>query len=382
MSRLGAVVRFAALAVAVLFVWQFIDAGSASASGQRRFGSHVDIDDSNLPGLLAGGAEVAIKGHSIGKVVIFGADVQLDAAMDAGLDVVAGSVRVSGPTKGGAQLIGGQVRCDAPIEGGLTATASRIDIGANSKIAGAVNLTGAKVSFAGDAADPLSIVANDVEFNGHARGSLHMEGAHVHIGHEAVIDGDPEIFTYGQPEIDPGAKIAGHVNLRPLSETRAALADVMPDLFLLGSAMMAGLMFLWLGRGGAEGAIDELIDGPASSALWGLAAVVLLPIAALVLSLTIIGAPVGFLAILAMPLLLLLGYACAGLGLGEWFFNRLGEPRSAGLRALHLLAGLVCLGALGLIPWAGPVFLAIATLCGLGALLRTLHDRMRSTSVA
>jgi len=100
------------------------------------------------------------------------------------------------------------------------------------------------------------------------------------------------------------------------------------------------------------------------------------------LSLTIIGAPVGALAVLALPLLLLLGYSCAGLGLGEWFFNRLGEPRSSGLRALHLLVGLICLTVLGIIPWAGPALLVVATLCGLGALLRTLHDRMHSSGAA
>jgi len=38
---------------------------------------------------------------------------------------------------------------------------------------------------------------------------------------------------------------------------------------------------------------------------------------------------------------------------------------------------LIALGAVGLIPWAGPVLLALAALCGFGAVLRTLHDRMR-----
>jgi len=95
------------------------------------------------------------------------------------------------------------------------------------------------------------------------------------------------------------------------------------------------------------------------------------------LSLTFVGAPIGVLTLLALPMFLLLGYACAGLGLGEWFFNRLGEPRSAGMRALHLLVGLVALGAVGLIPWAGPAVLGVAAICGFGALLRMLNDRFR-----
>ena len=357
----------------------------AADGGLRRIGANIEVDDNAMTGLIAGGAEVKVKGRSSGRVVLFGADVQLDAEIADSLYVVAADARVSGAAKGDVELAAGQMIVNSMIDGDLTAVGSRIRIDKGTKIGGAAGLTGADVSFAGEAAGPVTIEASDVYFGGAARGPLRIEAPHVHIADGAVIDGDVEIYTVAEPQIDAGAKITGHVNRHSLSEisaTRALaaagpVARILPGLFLLGSALMAGLMFLWLGRGGAEGAIDELIDSPASSALWGLGAIVLLPIAALLLALTIIGAPVGALALLALPLLLLLGYACAGLGLGEWFFNRLGEPRSAGLRALHMLGGLVCLGLLGLIPWAGPLVPVIATLCGLGALLRTLHDRMR-----
>jgi len=290
--------------------------------------------------------------------------------------------------QGDAELVGSGVSTTSTFAGALTAIGSRIEIAKGSKLNGGASLTGAKVLYAGDATGSLAIEASDVEFSGSTKGPLRIEAPHIHFADGAVVDGDTEIFTVADPLIDSGAKINGHINRHSLSEVSAARAiaiagpmdQLMRGIFVLGSAMMAGLMFLWLGRGGAEGAIDELIDSPAASGLWGLAAVVLLPVAALLLSLTIIGMPVAALALMALPLFLLLGYACAGLGLGEWFFNRLGEPRSAGLRALHLLAGLICLGAIGLIPWVGVPLLVVATLCGLGAILRTLHDRTRSVS--
>ena len=356
----------------------------------RRFGANVEINDDAMTGLIAGGAEVNIKGHSSGRVALFGADVQLDADVADSLYMIGADVRASGTVKGETELIGGRVSAASAFDGNLTAIGSRVGITKGAKIGGAANITGAKVTFGGEAHGPLTIEASEVEFSGAARGPLRIESPHIHFANGAVVDGDAEIFSIADPVIDPGARITGHVNKHSLSEVSAARAFAaagpmgrfLPAIFLLGSAMMAGLMFLWLGRGGAEGAIDELIDSPASSGLWGLAALVLLPIAAVVLSLTIIGAPVGALAMLALPLLLLLGYASAGLGLGEWMFNRLGEPRSAGVRALHLLGGLIGLGAVGLIPWAGPVLLALASLCGFGAVLRTLHDRMRGAGAA
>ncbi len=286
---------------------------------------------------------------------------------------------------GDLSVYGSQVVVGSSVQGMLTGAASRVTVTSDSRIGGETSLSGGDVSFAGEANGLLTIEANSVEISGQVKGPLRIEATRVHFTDGARIDGDAEIYTVADPIIDKGARIKGKLNrlslprfsIERLQASSGPMAAVLPMLYLLGSALMAGLLFLWLGRGGVEGAIDELIDSPAASGGWGLAALVGLPIVVVLLSLTIIGAPIGALALLALPLFLLLGYACAGLGLGEWFFNRLGEPRSAGMRALHLLVGLAALGLVGLIPWAGPVVIAVAAICGFGAVLRMLNDRLR-----
>ncbi len=367
-----------------------LSAGRAEAAdGElRRIGAQIDINDNELAGLIAGGAEVKVKGRSSGRIWLLGADVQLDAEVLDSVYAAGANAKLMGKIQTDLHAFGSRVTIGSAIEGDLMATGSRLDVTKDAKVGGATTLTGSKVSFAGAATGPVSIDANDAEFAGSAKSGLRIEASRVHITDSAVIDGDADFYTSAEPIIDAGAKISGHVQRHSLAEVSALraleangpLSAILPALFLLGSALMAGLLLLWLGRGGAEGAIDELIDSPAASGLWGVAGLIVLPVAVTLLTLTIIGAPVGVLALLALPLFLLLGYACAGLGLGEWFFNRLGEPRSAGLRAFHLLAGLVCLGLLGLIPFAGSIVLVVAVLCGLGALLRTMHDRLRGTT--
>ena len=360
----------------------------AADGSLRRIGAQIDINDNSLTGLIAGGADVKVRGRSSGRVWLFGADVQLDAEVLDNVLTVGANTRLAGKVKSDVAVYGGRLAVASAIDGDLTAIGARIDVTKDAKVGGATSLTAAKVGFAGAAIGKISIDANEVEFSGSAKGPLRIEATRAHIADGAVIDGDADLYTVAEPVIDAGAKINGHLTRHSLSEisqmralaANSPFAALLPGLFLLGSALMAGLLFLWLGRGGAEGAIDELIDSPAASGLWGIASIIVLPIAVALLTFTIIGAPVGFLTLLALPLFLLLGYASAGLGLGEWVFNRLGEPRSAGLRALHLLAGLIVLGLAGLIPWAGPVILILATLCGLGALLRTMHDRMRATT--
>ncbi len=358
----------------------------AAEGNLRRIGAQVEIDDPELPGVMAAGAEVKVKGRSSGRIVLIGANVQLDADVAGDVYVAAANGRLTGKILGVLRVFGSQLQIASSVQGELTGMAARLIVTRDSQVTGETSLSGSEVTFAGESSGPLSIEATSAEISGVVKGPLRIEATRIHFADGARIDGDAEIYTIAEPVIDKGARINGHMTRHKLSEVSTLvasgpLAGFMPGLFLLGSALMAGLLFLWLGRGGAEGAIDELIDTPAASVGWGLGALLLLPIAVVLLSLTIIGAPIGALAVLALPLLLLLGYACAGLGLGEWFFNRLGEPRSAGLRALHLLAGLIVLGLLGLIPWAGPVILVIATVCGFGALLRMLNDRLRGKAV-
>ena len=62
-GRLG--LLFAVLMTAFLWVPALPSAAAADA-GLRRFGAQVDINDSTLAGLIAGGADVKVKGRSSG----------------------------------------------------------------------------------------------------------------------------------------------------------------------------------------------------------------------------------------------------------------------------------------------------------------------------
>ena len=357
----------------------------AAEQSLRRFGATVDIDDQSLPGVWAAGSDVSVKGRSSGRVVLAGANVLLDADVADDAYIAATSATIKGRILGGVRAYGSLVEFGGAVAGGVSARGSRIAIAPEAKLEGEVELEGSDILVAGEVVGPLRIEATTVEIAGTVKGPLRIEATRIKFADSARIEGDASIFTSAEPEIAPGAKISGKLTRESLAGTLQSrllgesgpMGRVLPGIILLGSGLMAGLLFLWLGRGGAEGAIDELIDSPLASGGWGLAALLLLPLAAAILGLTIIGLPVAALGLMALPLLLLLGYACAGLGLGEWFFNRLGEPRSAGMRAFHLLAGLLVLSLLSLVPWAGPVLIVFATVCGFGALLRMLGDRLR-----
>lgn len=355
----------------------------------RRFGAKVDITD-NLEGtLLAGGAKVTITGNVTGDVWVVGADVTIDQGTVGGLFATGSDVRVGGTIGSSATLIGSKILVRSKLAGDLRAYGSSIEIGPETRITGQANLHGAIITFAGESADRVIIEGDEVAFSGKTL-TLKIEGTKVRIGPGAVVEGNAEIYTIGEPEIDPTAQIKGQLKTMSLYESEGMrrylrgnpLGPLLVSLMIGGSALIAGLIFLWLGKGGVEHVIDELIDSPAGSGLWGLATLIAVPLAAAVLAFTIFGLPVGVLTLMALPLFLLLGLASSGFGIGEWLFNRLGDPSSPGHRAFHLMAGLLVLVLLSLIPYVGPVILALAVISGFGALLRVLRDRLRPRAVA
>jgi hypothetical protein len=90
---------------------------------------------------------------------------------------------------------------------------------------------------------------------------------------------------------------------------------------------------------------------------------VLTPIAAVLMMLTIIGIPLGFLLLLSMPLLCLWGYAMGAAGLGAAVLR----ITKKGGRVWALALGLLGLTLIAFIPVIGWIAGAGATLLGLGA---------------
>ena len=224
-----------------------------------------------------------------------------------------------------------------------------------------------KVTFAGAAAGPIEIVAPRVTI---ASGARLVAGA--------------SIYTIGEPVIEPGAVIDGKIAVHPIHDARgfappapgAFLGDLMLALGLAASGLVAGLLWLFAGRGSVERTIDNLVEHAGRSAVNGILTVVGIPALIALMVLTVIGIPFAAVLALAVPLLLLLAVAGAGYGIGEFLFNRLGEPRSPGARVLMLFAGLLVLGLVSLIPWAGPALVGAAVVVGLGALIAALRTQL------
>ena len=177
--------------------------------------------------------------------------------------------------------------------------------------------------------------------NGAVKGNLHAAGGHVLI--DAPVDGNASVAA-GTLELGPHARIGGKLRYRgdnleqdPTAQVANGIEqvsrhsghrDFMPFgrshhgwIWTAGLMLLAGI-FAALLPGYSGRMAEELRTRPWMSLLFGFIAFVCIPVASVMFMLTIIGIPLGILAILGYAALLLVGYVCTSVVTGGLVLDR------------------------------------------------------------
>jgi hypothetical protein len=250
----------------------------------------------------------------------------------------------------------------------------------------------------GDHADAVLVVQGNADIRGEVNTLVVIDGSANLVGAEA----ESVIAIRSQIEVGPGTVVTGEVmrldstvHQTGDAEITGGITDLAASLVAAGAVLAPALFLLWLGFGLATIAWALLVAGLAGRQLReatrvlardpiltffiGLGAIVLLPIVAILLMVTVIGAPLGVgLLIVAMPLLAFAGYLVAATWIGGWLTrNTTVLPADGDDRPfVPVLAGVLVLTLLGLIPVL-TIATAIATLVGFGAVLRVGFHTLR-----
>jgi hypothetical protein len=164
-------------------------------------------------------------------------------------------------------------------------------------------------------------------------------------------------------------------------KTTAVLA---PALILLWlgfalSTIVAALLLAALAARQVRDAGRLISTDPLGTGLIGFLGIIAIPVGAILLMVTVIGAPLGLAVLFAvLPMLAYAGYLTAAIWTGEWILRRTGPEREPDRPFLAAILGVVVLGALGLVPVLGLV-VTVAGLLGFGALIRLAFRTFRGT---
>jgi hypothetical protein len=238
---------------------------------------------------------------------------------------------------------------------------------------------------AGDHLDTLVVVGADASVSGDvgtiviARGTATLTGASAHTlvvvdGHAALeagtaISGDVRTVN-GTVTQAPGATVAGSTS--SLDSGFTALAWLLVPfaiLLFLGFALagLAAALFVAAFAARQVRSMEALISGqPGQVLVAGIAASVLLPAIAILLMLTVVGAPIGIAVLfVALPAMAFLAWLVAAIWVGDWIVARSRGAVEPERPYLAAVTGVIVLAVVGIVPFVS----AIATLFGFGALV-------------
>ena len=356
-----------------------------------------------VPGLRAQDAPAAPQRPSGADTFVFGGAVRIDQPVLGDLIAAGGNVDVDAPVAGDAMLAGGNLRItakveqsvhagggrlilDAPIGRNLRVGGGQVEIGPLAAIGGNLTVGGGQVTLRGPVKGHVTVGGGRVLIDGAVEGDVESYAGTLSLGPNARLAGKLRYRSGDEVVRDPAATVAGGVERLP-TPGRGAATPTQRSSTWDGGAEHARPSWVWTAGLMAIAALlvaalpvtsmrvaDGLRTRLGWSLLWGFIALVCIPVAALILLLTIIGIPVALLALLLYLALLLVGYVGSAIGLGQWALAhvRAEAAQRTAWRVGAAMAAVFLLALLGRVPFIGGFVALLAVVAGIGAIVRLI----------
>lgn len=328
--------------------------------------------------LVGAHGELEIADSVPGDVMVAGGVIRFTGVVGGDYLGAGGQQIVAGRVGGSVRAAGGHVELAADVGRNATIAASEIEVGETGAISGNGYLAGSAVRLEGRVGRALEVRAGDVVIDGAVGGDATIEAGWLHIGPQATIEGD---LTYrvrrDRLTIDPRARIAGRTIALP-PQPRSRLPETLRAVWLIGF-LVAGAALVLLFPGTVESAAAALGRKPGASIGWGFVWLIGVPIAAVILAITVIGVPLALVLAALYLVSLYLARAVPAVLVGRLVLReRVGAGRRATL--LAFLVGGTIISLAELIPFLGPAVLVVTTIIGLGALGLAVHSAATRTT--
>ena len=321
------------------------------------------------------------------RIAIFTAALGLAQAAAAADEVVindsvhlGGNVSITETVEGPLHAAAGNILVEAPVHGNARMAGGKIEFARDASVSGDVALAGGTVVIDGPVTGNVRAVGGTVTLNGAIGGDAKIAAGTLNLGPDARIAGQLD-FRGGDLNQDPAAQVSGGVTRHARNHWRHEEHSA-SERFLRGWMWTAGLVVLaaLLAAalpGPSRRMAAELRERPWLTPLLGLVALSTIPVAAVLVMITVIGIPLGLLALVAYAALLLLGYVWLAVVVGGLLLDRI-KPEVAAQTAWRVGAAMLAMLSLGLLarmPFVGGLVGFVALVVGVGMVVGALLRR-------
>lgn len=323
--------------------------------------------------LYAAGQTVRVDGRLNGDLIAGARRIQVDGQVDGDLFAAGNTVELRGPIGDSARIAGQSLTVDTTIDGDLIAGGAELHVTENASIAGGLVAANGLVEIDGTIGDGARVAAGEIVVRGTVNGDANFIADRVDLAPGARITGDLDYQARTPLGPEAAAQVEGAVRYEePVEDPDNGGGGgfgVVLWFWQVLAALLTGIVVVAALRGVVERLVASIAEETTLGALLGFTAFLLVPVAAVIAMVTLVGMPIG----LAAALLFALALYAAKLPIAVWIGGRLlglaGRPGASPYAAMAI--GIVLLYLLFAIPFVGWIFWLAATWLGLGAMVVT-----------
>lgn len=375
MSILG--VALATIALAGLF------APSASAVELRHVHGVVKVAKGEVihDTLVVAGESVVVEGTVEGDLVAAGKRVEVRGEVKGDVIAAASNIVISGTVDNNVILAGSQLTLEGTVQRNAYIAGSNVELAERGNVLKAVFAAGSQGAFDGKIGDSLTAAFSNLQVAGAVAKDLRVRAARFTLLDSARVGGDLIVRTRQPAHIDPGAKVEGKKRLEVISARPPYLSArfYFRQLIWLLGFFIVGVLLLKLFPRFYAGA-TEAVGSIWRSLGLGIAVLAGVPVAAVIVAITLVGLPISLMSVAGYLTALYLAKIFVAAYLGRYLLKTPGAAGATSLGALFL--GLAILTVAGFVPFLGALLRLVVLLAGLGALAWQLYQQIEAAPAA
>lgn len=318
------------------------------------------------------GNYVTIGGTIDGTAVAAGQEVTVDGTINGDLFVFARKVVLKGKVLGNLYTAAGEVQVSGEVSRDAVGVGRRVNVTKEALINRDMYLAAERVFHAGQVGRQMFAHGTTIMVNGRVQDDTKLAAERVLIQDGAVLGGNLFYVSSNQADVSANASISGRTDWKKVAphEPRATdnvAGSVFANLLgILGALLLWFVVATWRPQFWAETS-RPLLQQPLKTLGYGALVLLLTPLLAILLMITVIGLPLGIILGLAYGVCLYLSKIIAAVIIGYALAQRFGWPEVHKGVWLVLL-GLALLAVLTKLPVLG-FFVTLAVIfTGLGSI--------------
>jgi len=346
------------LIVSLLVILLMTFTAVAVLAFDARYGDLVTVASGEVidDDLYVGGETIIIDGTINGDLIVAGRTIMVNGPVNGSIIAAGQTVNINGDVSRAVRVVGETLNISNTIGGDLLVAAAKFIMASTAEIGG-----------------DLLLGVRSARIEGLIKGDMNGGVDSLTIAPTASIQGKLTYISENEANIQSGAQIGGKITHELYIVKESLTAGIRLGLWgkVIGflMALVLGIIIVLLAPKRVKAVTESIRTRPWASLGWGALILVATPIAAGIVCITIIGLPLGLIALAHYIIAIYLTQLFVGLLIGQLIIGafRGVETKAALIGALAL--GLAILSLLRLIPYLD-FFIGLATvLFGLGAIL-------------